>query len=631
LSNGATRREIPSIAGNTALEFATVPQRAETISVLNPGHRFHFEMAHQQATPTTPQQTSVVKRAARFLEMSGPSELLAAVVLFTVMMVIRIVNILHYRFDSDEPQHLHVIWGWARGFVQYRDVFDNHMPLFHLMLAPIFGLLGDRPTILYEMRFILLPTYVAAAWCTYQIGSSLFSRRAGIWAVILVGFYTRYHFISLEFRTDNLWAPFWLLCLTILVAQPLTVRRALVAGVFLGLCFGVSMKSLVLLLSIALAALVTLLLVGRRTLAESWTHLLQCIAAFLASTAAIPTIIVMFFAARGVWRDFRYCVFDFNLLARGASENPPGSRIHLTLTIIVAVTIIVYAARRMIRATDGAALAFRRSFILLVCTFYLLGFKTLWPVRSHDDDPPFYPLAAVLCSGAVLTASTNLFGLSRKGGGILRWIPVPAFIAVAEIVVLITNQPIWKDRTRQETDLLRNVLTLLQPGDYILDAKGETIFRQRCVRAVYEMITESAIRRGVILDDAAQRCIETRTCVVATTLIQTFPRDTVRFVEGNYLTVTNNLRVAGKELKPSLTNPARCEFEVTIPASYDIISPAEDVSGMLDGTPYHGARFLAAGSHRFDSASLSRGLVLLWAQAVDRHFTPFEHHSSPNG
>jgi len=30
--------------------------------------------------------------------------------------------------------------------VQYRDLFDNHMPLFHLLFAPIFGLIGDRAT-----------------------------------------------------------------------------------------------------------------------------------------------------------------------------------------------------------------------------------------------------------------------------------------------------------------------------------------------------------------------------------------------------------------------------------------------------------------------------------------------------
>jgi hypothetical protein len=588
-------------------------------------------MALEDVRPTTLQHRSLARRGATYFEMSGPGEFIAAAVLFALMIVIRVINILHYRFDSDEPQHLHVIWGWARGLVQYRDLFDNHMPLFHIAFAPIFGLIGDRATILYVMRFVLLPMYFVAAWCTYEIGTSLFSRRVGIWAVILAGLYTRYHWISLEFRTDNLWAPLWLLCITVLVARPLTVRRALAAGLLLGLCFGVSMKSILFLLSIALAALLTLLLVGRRNLGLSWTHLVQCVVAFVVSTATIPATIMVFFAFKGIWSDFRYCVFDFNLLARGAAHNSVAYGIQLTLTIIVALPIIFYVARRMICATDGAGLAFRRVFVLMLCTSYFLAFKILWPVKSHDDDPPFYPLVGVLCSAALLAASTSLISSKWSAGRILRKFPVPAFLAVGEIFFLIAMHPIWKDRTKGETDLLRNVLTLVKPDDYVLDCKGETIFRQRDVRAVYETITKLAIQRGVIVDNAPQRCVETHTCVVATTRIGAFPRDTSRFVKRNYLTVTNNLWIAGKELKPSATNPRRCEFEVIIPASYEIISSSENVSGTLDGIPYDGARFLAAGSHTFESTSPSNGLVLLWAQAVARHLIPFEHHTGHTG
>ena len=77
--------------------------------------------------PTPWQQISLARRGADYFGMSGTTEFIAAIVLSALMIVVRVVNILHYRFDSDEPQHLHLIWGWARGFVQYRDLFDNHM------------------------------------------------------------------------------------------------------------------------------------------------------------------------------------------------------------------------------------------------------------------------------------------------------------------------------------------------------------------------------------------------------------------------------------------------------------------------------------------------------------------------
>ena len=80
-----------------------------------------------------------------------------------------------------------------------------------------------------------------------------------------------------------------------------------------------------------------------------------------------------------------------------------------------------------------------------------------------------------------------------------------------------------------------------------------------------------------------------------------------------------------------LIRASRCEFEVIIPASYEVVSPNEQVAGTLDGIRYNGARFLTAGSHTFESTSLATGLVLLWSQAVDRGFTPFKPHTLPHG
>src|SRR3984893_3180031 len=271
-------------------------------------------MGPEQTRSTIEQPISLARRAAAYFEMSAPGEFIAAAVLFALMIVIRVTNIMRYSFDSDESQHLHVIWGWARGFVQYRDLFDNHMPLFHIMFAPIFGLIGDRPTILYWMRFILLPMYFVAAWATYQIGARLFSRRVGLWAVLLAGLYTGYHYSSFEFRTDNVWAPLWLLCLLVLIKGTMSVRRATVAGLLLGLCFGISMKSTLLLLSILAGALVALSIGGRERFHQRQSHFLRCGAAFLIAAALVPAAIIIFCALKGIWTDFRYCVFEQHLL-----------------------------------------------------------------------------------------------------------------------------------------------------------------------------------------------------------------------------------------------------------------------------------------------------------------------------
>jgi hypothetical protein len=77
-------------------------------------------------------------------------------------------------WDSDEPQHLHVVWAWANGMLPYRDVFDNHSPLFQAISAPLFALLGERTDIVTAMRWTMVPIVGLILAMTYLIGPSFF-------------------------------------------------------------------------------------------------------------------------------------------------------------------------------------------------------------------------------------------------------------------------------------------------------------------------------------------------------------------------------------------------------------------------------------------------------------------------
>jgi Dolichyl-phosphate-mannose-protein mannosyltransferase len=496
------------------------------------------------------------------------------------------------------------------------------MPLFQIMFAPIFGLIGDRATILYWMRFILLPMYFVAAWYTYRIGELLFSRRAGVWAVILAGLYTKYHFISLEFRADNLWAPLWLLCVTVLISGALTVPRALVAGLLLGFCFGISMKSVLLLVSLPVGASIALLLVGRKKLGQSWSHLVRCTAVFLAVVALVPGAIALAFALAGAWRDFRYCNFEHNILGLINARRHPAWWI---LVFPIAFPFVVYAARLIVRAAPAPAVAFRRAFVFLICGFYVPALWSFWNLLTRQDFLPYYPLAFVLCSGALLAVSRSLAKYDLRVTQSLRCVPLPAFIALIEFFLGMAAHPFWLDRARIETNLLRGVLRLTDPGDYVLDCKGETIFRQRCFRPVTESITLERLRRGLMADNAAERCIATHTGVAV--MMGRMPARARAFVWKNYIPVGDNLLVAGRFLGPSSTDSTRMDFDVVIPAPYKIIArDGVPVRGTLDGTPYDGARFLASGKHTFVQTSPGATLVLLWAQAVDRNFIPLKFY-----
>ncbi len=108
------------------------------------------------------------------------------VVLFSVILILRISCIFYTPIDGDEPQHLHVIWSWTQGLVQYRDVFDNHTPLFHLLMVPIMAFLGSHPDIIVVMRFFLLPIFLSMLLVVYLLSQSVFGRRAALWTTLWI-------------------------------------------------------------------------------------------------------------------------------------------------------------------------------------------------------------------------------------------------------------------------------------------------------------------------------------------------------------------------------------------------------------------------------------------------------------
>ena len=560
--------------------------------------------------PVRPERGTLFQRGARYFEMA-PAEFFWALLLCAFLFLLLLLNLFRGPIDSDEPQHLHVIWAWTRGLIQYRDVFDNHMPLFQILFAPILAVVGERATVVYWMRLALLPAYFVSGWCTYRIGSVLFSRRAGAWAVILLCLYSAYHSIAVQFRTDNLWSVFWLLCIAVLIGGRLTPQRALVSGLLLGFSFGVSMKSTLLLVSLVISGALTLALLGPKGWRDHSSRPLRCIILFMAGAVLVPGIIAIFFLIKGYWSDFRYCIFDFNLLARSLLPR----RTHWLS--IFSFPFILLGAGLLLRSGGDPTRNARRAFLLILCGSYLVLLESVWRSVMHQDYLPVYPLIFVL--GAAYLIARCEVSFPRPGATI----SVLVLLAVAEIVWDFAREPIWRDQKPPPGEMLQSVLSMTRPNDYVLDAKGETIFRPRALRAVLETITQRAIARGLLPDDAPERCIATRACVVATIFEDRFSPRTQQFVERNYLPVTSTVRVAGFRLTSLPGDPTRSEFEVTIPAVYRLISPQGNLSGSLDGVPFEKARFLAAGHHVFQSAGSLNGVALIWAQAIDRGFSPF--------
>ena len=151
-------------------------------------------------------------------------------------------------------------------------VFDNHPPLFHILTWPLVKAVGERVELLQAARLAMLPLCGLTVLCVWLLGCSLFSRRAGLWAAVLIALMPSFLSHSIEFRTDVLWMTTWMLALVVLLCGPPTRSRAFLFGLLLGVTASVSVKTVLLGVALAGATLATLWVLGR---SFSWKQHVQ--------------------------------------------------------------------------------------------------------------------------------------------------------------------------------------------------------------------------------------------------------------------------------------------------------------------------------------------------------------------
>jgi hypothetical protein len=518
-------------------------------------------------------------RAHHSPSVLSKSERLLAWSIAAATLVLRALAFFRYRFDADEQHHAHVAWGWAAGMVPYRDFFDNHAPLFHLLMAPFVTLLGERRDILLWMRAPMLVVFAAIVWGTYVLAKRLYDGRVAMWAAVLLALFPPFFLKSLEFRTDNLWTAFWIAAIVVLTAEPLTPKRSFLAGLLLGCAMATSLKTMLLVITIIIAGAIT----RRRIM-----NVLPALAGFV----IVPAALAIFFASNGAWDPLVYCTLTFNSKVALTRHNLWVGRAIFPFTFAA----VVWTAWRY----RAISTPWRRFFATAigVYTVTLAGF---WILISPRDFLPMMPLAAIF-GAAALTRARN---------------PLRAFAAVA--VVCLVSLWYYADRFEKNTDwhttMMDQALRLSRPGEMVIDLKGETIFRKRPFYYAFENITRAQIAHGIIRDTVAADVVRMRT-YVAQADGPMWPPGTRAFLSANFVNL-GRLRAAGQWIRDDGS------FTIAIPGRYIVMSERGVARGMLDGTPQSGARELAIGAHRFERAVRGESVCVVWAPAVERGHSPF--------
>jgi len=514
-------------------------------------------------------------------------ERLTLIGIAVLSLVLRTLAYFNYRFDSDEPQHLHVAWGWTAGLLQYRDLFDNHAPLFHILTAPILALVGERADALLYMRGPMLLLFGVVVACTYILGRRLYSQAVGVWAAVLLSLFPIFFLKSLEFRTDNLWVALWCLALVVLTGGPLTNARMFIAGLLLGAATATSMKTLLLIITLAVSALVTSLFTHEKR------NLRLALPAIL-GIAVIPAMVAAYFTARGAWRNLLYCVITFN--AQIESSTPAHDLWIKRATFLPVILLILWIAWRKRAAQPW------RFFFAFVSAFFSVALLSFWILISPRDYLVVLPLLAIFFVAAIDRLDIRL----------------PLYVATT----FVFAGAIWyythgfEDGTTEHVTMMRQVLGVTRPGEPLLDLKGETIYRQRPYYYIFEFITRRLMRRGLIVDTIPEDVVRTQ-CHVAQADGVFFPPRGRAFLTENFLDL-GRLRASGQWIQDDGS------FTIAVPGSYVILTSTGEAQGALDGSPYRGQRNLVVGRHTFVTAEVKEPFACLWAPAFIRGYSPFQ-------
>ena len=129
--------------------------------------------------------------------------------------------------------------------------------------------------------------------------------------------------------------------------------------------------------------------------------------------------------------------------------------------------------------------------------------------------------------------------------------------------------------------------------------------------------------RGSIADDIPQRMINSRTCVAT---LNGLRGNDAAFVRDNYLHIGPRVLVAGRKI-PRVQSDAPFEFNNLIAARYALVGTSEAATAMIDGQPFTAPVFLDAGPHTIQINNTWGAVALVWAQVIERGFSPFADFS----
>ncbi|WP_144240810.1 ArnT family glycosyltransferase [Dyella japonica] len=515
-----------------------------------------------------------------------------------LLLVMRLAWLNAYTLNSDEAQHAHVAWAWTQGLLPYRDVFDNHGPLFSWLHSPLLHWLDNRPDVLTWLRLAMQFWYVVALGATGWMARRLYGWRVAVVVVLVAGLFPRFFVVTGQFRTDDMWTAMWLLGLAFIAGAPPRAWRYFVAGLAFGCALSVSQKTLVLLATTLVAAGIVRLLRP----VDAPRAGVRCWAAALLGLLVVPTIFVIWLAMQGVLDDAWYGLAGYNVGGAGKRHAAQQGLWFVLLAVGLIALCLHQVRQRSVRGFDWTV------FFALQGGLFLFLIWFIWPLITKQD---FLPVIPVLTMAAVGWMSTWQWLVARPR--LQRALPV--VVLALELATVLIYAPPWRDTLAGQRQELATVLHYTDETDTVMDPKGDSVFRTRPYYPVIESLAMRRLRRGQMADTIADDLVNRRTMLV---ILRRLPPSSARFVMLNYVNAGGDIWVAGRMLADQQASQT---IEVNVPGDYAVTDGHQRLSGSLDGGPVADHWFLDRGTHHLVLGG-GTPVALVWSQAFDRGWRP---------
>jgi hypothetical protein len=533
---------------------------------------------------------------------------LGYVAVVVALAVLRLYWLNAYPLNSDEAQHAHVAWAWTRPLLLYRDVFDNHGPLFSLLYSYALQLIGERQHVLTWLRLGVQPWYALSLLSVWWMGRRLYGSRVALAAVLIAGLFPRFFLVSGQFRTDDMWAALWLAALAMIVGAPWRHWRWLAAGLLAGAALSVSQKTVMLLATGLLAAF----LIYRN---QPETHVEargKFLLSGLAGTLLVPITLASWLYLHHDLTSAWYGLAGYNMAPAGAATPGGNDDIYLKLPLLIVLLAVGVPMTLMWLRRNRDPAKGPTAFLVLQSGIFLLAILLIWPLVSRQDPLPVLP--TLMLAGCGIVARQSRIALSpRHKAGML------AGAVAIELCALIYSAPPWIDQLAPQRAQLATVLHYTNDADTVMDAKSGAIFRMRPYYPVIESLALRRFKNGLVPDTISSNLVEHHTMLV---IRGRFPPATDAFVLRNYLPDHNNIWIAGRNLPSHSPQHA---VRIELPGDYTLVDGTHAVSASLDGRPATDHWQMSAGDHRLITSGQGQ-LYLVWSQAWDRGWRPSVHH-----